>query len=111
MDIQGLENVSLLRHCKDVEKMKFVERYITQLPDSINKDGKMKSMISFIKAGDALMISESFADLNWLQQHVLLAVFRLLDKDSDIIEKEMEFVLPRLVKKWEGICASSNKVE
>ena len=111
MDIQGLENVSLLRYCKDVEKMKFVERYITQLPGFITKDDKMESMLSFIKAGDALMISNSIADLNWLQQHVLFAVFRLLDKDYNMIEKEMEFVLPQLVKKWEGICASSNKAE
>lgn len=108
MDIRELENFSLLRHCKDVEKMKFVERYITQLPESIQGEDKMTSILSYIKAGDALMISNSIADLNWLQQHVLFAVFRLLDKDNDVIEKEMEYVLPRLVKKWEDICVSSN---
>ena len=109
-NIKDILDIGLLRLSKDANKMKEMEKYICSLPEEIKGGDKMIQMLSYIKSGDALMISESISDLPWLQQHIILALFKILNStnDKEMIEQRMNKILPTLIEKKQDFFVSSD---
>lgn len=110
MNTKDILDVGLLRLSKDANKMKKLEEYICSLPEEIKGGDKMIQMLSYIKSGDALMISESISDLSWLQQHIIFALFKILNNtnDKEVIEQKMNEILPTLIEKGQEFFNSSD---
>ena len=110
MEILNLYETGLLKNALDSNKMKLLVDYIMSLPKTIIDGDNMNQLISYIKTGDNIMINESISELNWLQKHVVLALFKCLNKtrDREELRKEMNIILPTIMEKWEMLCKSSD---